>query len=120
MSRLMRCCTVSECRIPVWAREMCRKHYERWRQHGDPNTVLVKMAPAGAPAAFLAGIPEEGSGCLRWPFASNGVGYAQINIGRKKPLVSRLICERTHGPAPQVGMMAAHSCGKGHEGCVAP
>jgi 5-methylcytosine-specific restriction endonuclease McrA len=22
---------------------MCRKHYERWRVHGDPNTVLLQM-----------------------------------------------------------------------------
>lgn len=121
MSRLARQCSIGDCENPVWAREMCRKHYVRWNQHGDPNTVLVKQSRAGEPAAFLEGIPHEGEGCLRWPFATNGAGYAQINIpGEGKFLVTRIICERMHGAPPTPRHVAAHACGKGHEACVAP
>lgn len=120
MSRLNRPCSVQSCTGSVWAREMCRKHYMRWHSHGDPTIVLNHVAPAGDPAAFLAAIPAEGNGCLRWPYATNGVGYAQINIKGKKLLVSRIVCERRHGPPPSPRHVAAHECGKGHEGCVAP
>lgn len=121
MSRLLRKCSSPECQNNVWARDMCRKHYMRWWVHGDAGTVLLKMAEAGAPAAFIDALPEKGDGCVTWPFAKNNSGYAQINIGSgKKKLVSRIVCERTNGPAPSDAHVAAHDCGKGHEACVAP
>ncbi len=121
MSRLDRTCNVAVCANPVWAREMCRKHYMRWYEHGDPAVVLVKHTPAGEPAAFIDTLPTQGDGCVRWPFATNNMGYAQINDAeRGKQLVTRIVCERHHGPPPTARHQAAHSCGKGHEACVAP
>jgi hypothetical protein len=38
-------CSVSDCERPVQARGWCRKHYERWRLHGDPH--FVRMTVAG-------------------------------------------------------------------------
>jgi hypothetical protein len=76
-------------------------------------------APAGAPQAFLAAIPQSGNGCLTWPYGKSGSGYACIN-GNTTILVSRLICERAHGPAPTPAHQAAHSCGMGANACVAP
>jgi hypothetical protein len=32
--------------------------------------------------------------------------------------VSRIVCEKFNGPPPTSKHEAAHSCGKGHEGCV--
>lgn len=121
MSRLDRTCSVLGCSSPVWSREMCRKHYARWHSHGDPSVSLCRQSPAGAPKAFLDAIPAQGAGCLTWPFATNGAGYAQINTAaRGKRLVTRIVCERFHGPPPTPHHFAAHSCGKGHEACVAP
>lgn len=120
MSRLHRTCTISRCDQPVWAREMCRKHYARWHQHGDPETLLVQMSPAGAALKFLDSMEMDGEGCLRWPFSINNHGYAQINIKGRKHLVTRIVCERRNGPPPSTAHQAAHSCGKGHEACVAP
>jgi hypothetical protein len=54
--------------------------------------------------------------CLMWPFALNQGGYA--NYG--KLIVSRIMCEWLHGPAPEDKPEAAHECGKGREGCVNP
>lgn len=74
--------------------------------------------------AFIDDLPLEGDGCIKWPYSTNNQGYAQINVGGnktgKKKLVSRLVCERIHGPAPSELHVAAHECGKGHEACIAP
>lgn len=114
-------CSMDGCGNPKLARGMCRKHYERWRVHGDANIAKFIPARAGEPAKFIASVPDDGTGCVRWPYATNGVGYAQINTaGRKKALVSRIMCERRWGPPPSSRHVAAHSCGNGHLGCIAP
>lgn len=58
--------------------------------------------------------------CIAWPYARLTNGYACLSRGRKSYLVSRLICEHLHGPAPSVRHEAAHSCNNGHDGCVNP
>lgn len=120
MTRLTRKCALHDCERTVWAREMCLMHYSRWRAHGDPTVVLTKQSARGAPQAFLCAVPETGEGCLTWPFSTNGAGYGQVNVGGRHQLASRVVCERFHGPPPSQTHMAAHSCGKGHEGCIAP
>lgn len=54
--------------------------------------------------------------CLIWPFARKGGGY--VAIGGEGILVHRLVCEHRNGPAPTPEHHAAHSCGRGHDGCV--
>lgn len=120
MSRLDRECSVTGCENKVWSRDMCRKHYARWRTHGDPGIVLLKQSPAGSPLAFVRAIPLTGNECVTWPFATNGAGYAQIYMSGRKKLVSRVVCEAVNGPPPTLGHVAAHECGKGHQACVAP
>lgn len=56
--------------------------------------------------------------CLIWPFACASNGYGQI--GKELHIPHRLMCEHRHGPAPSDAHQAAHSCGKGHIGCVNP
>jgi hypothetical protein len=93
----------------------------RWWEHGDPNVVLTKQSKAGEPMKFLLSIPIEGEGCILWPYAKNNMGYAQysINDGGRR-LASRFSCERRNGPPPTLSHQAAHACGNGHLGCVAP
>jgi hypothetical protein len=55
--------------------------------------------------------------CLIWPF-SKSRGYATLGVNGKTKYVSRLVCEAFHGPPPSPYHQAAHSCGKGHIGCV--
>lgn len=121
MNRTDRQCCIVQCSNRVHSREMCRKHYQRWHIHGDANHSNFIQSPAGAPLNFIESTSVTGEGCLTWPFGHNGVGYAQINVkDKKKVLVSRIMCERANGPAPSPAHQAAHSCGKGHQGCVAP
>ena len=57
--------------------------------------------------------------CLFWSF-SRSRGAAMIYIDGHNARVARIVCERTHGPAPTPGHEAAHSCGNDHLGCVSP
>lgn len=92
----------------------------RWHTHGDATVVLTQQSKAGDPLKFLDDLPSSGTACVTWPYAKNNRGYAQINIEGKKWLATRIVCERTHGPAPTPDHVAAHDCGKGHLGCIAP
>lgn len=58
--------------------------------------------------------------CLIWPFSSLCRGYGQFGYLGKSHYAHRFMCELTHGPAPTPDLEAAHSCGRGHEGCVNP
>jgi hypothetical protein len=95
-------------------------HYKRWSANGDPN--VTKNTPPGEPRKFIENVvkPFNGNECLTWPFARSDSGYARIGKDGKTKQVCRMICEEIHGPPPTPEHEAAHSCGKGHEGCVNP
>lgn len=116
---LERICQIEGCGNPIYCRKWCSAHYERWRAHGDPN---AGGTSPGLPKKFLyeTALNYRGDNCLKWPFADNGVGYGVININHKMQLVHRVVCEIVHGLPPSKTHQAAHSCGKGHEGCCAP
>jgi hypothetical protein len=62
-----------------------------------------------------------GGDCLIWPMSRNTRdGYGQLGHLGKKYYAHRLMCEMAHGPAPSAEHEAAHSCGRGREGCVNP
>lgn len=116
-----RLCAITDCGNVRLARGFCAKHYQRWLVHGDPLTVKFKKAADGEPRKFLEALPLEGDGCVLWPYSKNNVGYGQINLRNgKKALAHRISCERKNGSPPTDKHRAAHSCGKGHLGCVAP
>ncbi|MDV4166208.1 hypothetical protein R1538_34730 [Rhizobium leguminosarum] len=62
---------------------------------------------------------HTGDECLIWPFAKAGKGYGHLCIGGKPVYVHRYICELVHGAPPTPEHEAAHSCGRGHLGCIA-
>lgn len=57
--------------------------------------------------------------CLIWPFGRTSHGYGTIRRDDKQMGAHRYICELVHGAAPD-GHQAAHSCGRGADGCVNP
>lgn len=57
--------------------------------------------------------------CLIWPFHTRRAGYAACNNQGKTVSVHRLVCELVHGDPPE-NYVAAHSCNRGHDGCVNP
>jgi len=86
---------------------------------GSPTSSRTK---SGEPLEFLNNtvLKYQGDECLIWPFGRTTAGYALLHSGDKAEYVHRLACEHLHGPAPSLKHDAAHSCGKGDEGCVNP
>jgi hypothetical protein len=62
----------------------------------------------------------EDAECLIFPFTRDDQGYGQVGINRKVFKANRIMCELVNGPAPTPKHIAAHSCGKGRDGCVHP
>lgn len=108
-------CSIEGCfnRGP-FRRGWCDKHYRRWQKHGDP--LYRKRVAAGEPMEFILAVAarHEGAICLDWPFARFGNGYANIR-GKS---ACNIICELAKGAAPSEMHQAAHSCGRGDQGCV--
>jgi len=66
-------------------------------------------------------INYTGDDCLLWPFGRNSAGRgatAKPGVGWYAAHVA--VCEATKSPRPSPYHEAAHSCGRGHDGCVAP
>src|SRR5262245_19951206 len=63
-------------------------------------------------------IPHAGKDCLIWPFSRNRQGRAQFYREGTCREVARVLCRDVHGLPPTDKLEAAHTCGKGHLGCV--
>lgn len=116
-------CTIDGCERPSDARGWCSTHYSKWFRYGDPQGGGTdKGAPKGSIWAYIRDVvlPFAGDDCLVWPFyrSKSGYGWAHIE-GHPRP-VSRYVCAKVYGEPPTQKHQAAHSCGKGHEGCVNP
>jgi hypothetical protein len=61
-----------------------------------------------------------GHDCLIWPFSRLKSGYGNFGVDGRQFYAHRFMCELTHGPAPSRKHVAAHSCGRGSDGCVNP
>ena len=114
-----RLCAITDCSKKATQRGWCGAHYMRWRAHGDP---LGGRTPDGEPARYFQTVVLtcRSDDCLVWPYGKNNRGYALLSQNSRMRLVHRLACEATNGPPPTPEHQAAHSCGKGHEGCVNP
>lgn len=113
-------CTAVGCGNKTLARGLCDMHYRRLKRRGSLETTKT---PAGTAAKWMVevALPYRGEECLIWPLAVDKDGYAR---GRH-PIAAtdrahRVICILAHGEPPTPTHEAAHSCGKGHLGCVSP
>ena len=115
-----RLCSIPGCGKPRLARGWCSAHWHRWRRNGDPHVGGKMRASVGEPLRYLREtvLEYEGDDCLIWPYAKTSSGYGNVYMDDRNHVVSRLVCEATHGPAPSAEHEAAHLCGKGHDGCV--
>lgn len=116
----MTACNVSGCDRPHRAKGMCRRHYYRWKKHGDP--LVVKTPPKGGPAqSFLRDVAllSGGDECVIWPFSKTRGGYPTVYHEGRTQLVCRIVCTEVYGPAPSDDHEAAHGpqCG-GNRACV--
>lgn len=93
-------------------------HYVRWKKYGDP---MVSYADRKKIAWVETNASYGGDDCLKWPFSVNGNGRGDVSFnGVKHRSAPKAMCWLAHGPPPSEEYEAAHSCGKGHEGCMNP
>jgi len=116
-----RVCSIEDCGNLVKARNLCSKHYMRFRTHGDP--LIQKRASNGSLLRWLEQhIGYLGNDCLLWPFKSlTRGGYPNtIVFDGKKVAAHRVMCFLVHGEPPTSSHEAAHSCRSASSGCVHP
>jgi hypothetical protein len=114
-----RICSLPNCGLVHYGLGYCRLHYRRFHKTGDP---LGGATPPGSRQRYLRHVVLHyaGEDCLIWPFPLSDQGRAIVTWeGRNQP-AARVVCEIVHGPAPSDRHIAAHSCGRGHLGCVSP
>lgn len=100
------------------ARGWCRKHYTRWRLHGDPE---AGRTPPLEPLDWLHRHADYAeNNCLKWPYHTVADGRGMVTVDGRLHPASRVMCEIINGPPPTEDHQAAHTCGKGNEGCVNP
>ncbi|WP_165404971.1 hypothetical protein [Rhizobium leguminosarum] len=114
-----RLCSIPDCGKSHKSKGYCAAHYWRFRKHGDP---MGGGTPFGVPMRFIheVALLHTGEECLPWPFGKDEHGYGKINVNGKMMRAHRYVCETVHGEPPTPEHEAAHSCGKGNEGCIAP
>lgn len=112
-------CSIPDCGKTVTARGYCWSHSNRIRKHGDP---LGGRTPNGDPLRFIheVAMAHTGDECLTWPYAKKSGGYGTVYIDGKHVRANRYVCELANGAPPTPKHESAHSCGKGHEACIAP
>jgi hypothetical protein len=72
-------------------------------------------------AAFLdLALRYTGRRCFIWPYGRNTDGYGMANVDRKHVSVHRIVCEKTHGPAPADKPEVAHSSECRDKACLNP
>lgn len=109
-------CIVEGCDEPIDTKDYCKCHYARWKRHGDP---LAGNAPPGTGLKWLKdNVGHQGDDCLIWPF--NKGTYANVKVDGKQLGAHAYMCFLVHGEKPGSNYVAAHSCGKGHKGCLNP
>lgn len=67
---------------------------------------------------LLAHVGHQGDDCLFWPFPPHE-GYRSLSYLGVSYSAHRFMCELANGQRPE-GYEAAHSCGRGGEGCLNP
>jgi hypothetical protein len=112
-------CSINGCGKRVEARGWCNAHYRKWRRNGDPES---GRTPEGDLIKFFNEfvLHHQGDDCLIWPYGRSKSGYGIMTLNGKQGSVHRFVCTAINGPPPFEKAEAAHSCGKGHLGCVSP
>jgi hypothetical protein len=112
-------CCIADCFKKRYAHGLCEAHYYRLRRHGDP---LGGRTSPGKPLEWVHQHKTYNSNdCLIWPFAAKDRnGYAMVMLDGKITYAHRIMCTIINGDPPTPLHEVAHSCGRGHCGCVNP
>jgi hypothetical protein len=111
-------CSLPDCNLKHKAHGFCDSHYNRYRKYGDPYS--GKTGFGEAKKWIIKNKNHISEDCLMWPYSKYPNGYGMIGNDGSTTNASRVMCIVAHGLPKSDDMEAAHSCGKGHLGCVNP
>ncbi len=101
----MKKCSVSNCLEKIHARDLCLKHYSRWRCHGTTDKFVSTLEER-----FLQKVEKIEHGCWIWKASKNSRGYGSINSGTRGTCgAHRISFELFKGPIPH-GLCVLHRC----------
>lgn len=109
-------CSVNGCAQAATRRGWCRKHYERWNRHGDPEIVLQPKDRDPLVRAMRSVIKVD-SGCWVWQGSLNADGYGCLRVDKRWHLAHRWLYEQLRGSVP-IGLDLDHLCR--NRACVNP
>jgi hypothetical protein len=117
----MKLCSVEGCGLKASVHGYCWGHDKQAKRGVAFHPVTPRKHRRGSQLPWLeAHVNYTGDECLIWPFAFHRDGRGQVTIDKRTHQAHRVMCEKAHGPPPTPEHEAAHSCGKGHLGCVHP
>ena len=117
-----RTCSLEGCDRRHYAKGLCNLHWTRLTNGGEPGPAGQVKISNGELLKWLEDhVAYDGEACLTWPFCRSKDGRPGAARYKGKQIgAARLMCILAHGEPPFPNADSAHSCGKGHEGCVAP
>lgn len=107
----MRTCNVSDCGTKHYGHGYCRMHYQRWRSHGDTQTVKIghRYQPIDARARLEADSERRGACLVYTRGKPSRSGHRLISFEGKMQLVHRVAWRLAHGPIPPK-LCVLHRC----------
>lgn len=113
-------CKVEGCTNKSGFKGYCSFHGHRFKRTGDPLVASLNPRHRINLKWLEDHASYDGDDCLKWPFTVSDNGRGVITIDGHSTSVPNAMCRLAHGEPPTSQHEAAHSCGKGHEGCVNP
>lgn len=103
-------CAVDGCEEPYYAHQWCRRHYDRWRQAGDPMAPDRRTTFDPLSDAFWGQLDRTDGpdSCWPWMRDRNHNGYGVIQRGRTY-FAHRVAWTLAHGPIAE-GLLVCHRC----------
>lgn len=114
-------CCVPGCEKPSGFKGMCAMHRNRMNKHGSVSEDALHPRHRRIQKWLEANVSYTGDDCLKWPFGVGDKGRGSATVpGMGVTSAPNAMCRLAHGDPPTPEHEAAHSCGKGHEGCINP
>lgn len=104
-------CVVPGCDRPRLARGYCRKHYDRWRRHGDPTWMRRSESIPDPVDRFWSQVDQSGGPDACWPWTGSLTpnGYGSTSVDGRPELAHRRAWVLAYGPI-SAGMSVCHRC----------
>ena len=107
--RLIRLCGIGGCGRKHEARGWCKKHYLRWKSHGDPLKTKRNMEPVTWEYMLSCSAIDEETGCIEWQLHTNYYHYGQVHVNGKHEQTHRVSYRLNVGDIHD-GVSVCHHC----------